>query len=133
MKNLQGYLSRLFPNVKAIYKPEWKQMYLFDEQFQEDMWFVDNNMQVCIYVEDATELDAMADKPLEQMKRQWIYQKTGAMLTPVAYMYQIDWQSIMEALSSKDSTNKLNQTKRPLLRKEQEQRSNCLRLLYSNL
>ena len=43
MKNLQGYLSRLFPNVKAIYKPEWKQIYLFDEQFQEYMWFVDRH------------------------------------------------------------------------------------------
>ena len=108
MKNLQGYLSRLFPNVKAIYKPEWKQIYLFDEQFQEYMWFVDNNIQVCIHVEDATELDAMADKLLEQIKCQWIYSNTGAMLNPVAYMYQIDWQSIMEALSSKDSTNKSN-------------------------
>ena len=107
MKNLQGYLSRLFPNVKAIYKPEWKQIYLFDEQFQEYMWFVDNHMQACIHVEDAAELDVMADKLLEQIKRQWIYSSTGAMLNPVAYMYKIDWQSIMEAVS-KDSTNKAN-------------------------
>ena len=48
-----------------------------------------------------------ADKLLEQIKHQWIYSSTGAMLNPVAYMYQIDWQSIIEAVS-KDSTNKAN-------------------------